>query len=59
MIERNLDFYEDIDRGQGIYIIAYKDGKTSGDLLRRLFVRLRRGIREKRAYQTIVKLPLG
>jgi hypothetical protein len=29
MIERNLDFYEDIDRGQGIYIIAYKDGKPS------------------------------
>jgi hypothetical protein len=30
MIERNLDFYEDIDRGQGIYIIAYKEGQASG-----------------------------
>ena len=29
MIERNMDFYEDIDRGQGIYIIAYKDGSPS------------------------------
>jgi hypothetical protein len=29
MIERNPDFYEDIDRGQGVYIIAHKDGKPS------------------------------
>jgi hypothetical protein len=29
MIERNMDFYEEIDRGQGIYIVAYKDGKPS------------------------------
>jgi hypothetical protein len=29
MIERNMAFYEDIDRGQGVYIIAYKDGKPS------------------------------
>jgi hypothetical protein len=29
MIERSTDLYEDIDRGQGVYIIAYKDGKPS------------------------------
>jgi hypothetical protein len=29
MIEENMDFYEDVDRGQGVYIIAYKDGKPS------------------------------
>lgn len=29
MIERNHDFYEDIERGQGVYIIAYKEGKPS------------------------------
>lgn len=29
MIERNMDFYEDIDRGQGVYIVAYKDDKPS------------------------------
>jgi hypothetical protein len=29
MIERNMDFYEDIDRGQGVYIVAHKDGKPS------------------------------
>jgi hypothetical protein len=29
MIETTLDFYEDIGRGQGIYIIAHKDGKPS------------------------------
>jgi hypothetical protein len=27
MIEANMDFFEDIDRGHGIYIIAYKDGE--------------------------------
>jgi hypothetical protein len=25
MIEANMDFYEDIERGQGIYIVVYKD----------------------------------
>ena len=29
MIVANQDFYEDIDRGQGVYIIVYKDGKPS------------------------------
>ena len=29
MIERNTAFYEDIERGQGVYIIAYQDGKPS------------------------------
>ena len=29
MIEQNMDFYEDIERGQGVYMIAYKDGKPS------------------------------
>ena len=29
MIEANTDFYEDIERGQGVYIIAYKDDKPS------------------------------
>lgn len=29
MIEENLDFYEEIERGQGVYIIAYRDGKPS------------------------------
>ena len=27
MIESNMDFYDDIERGQGIYIVVYKDGK--------------------------------
>ena len=27
MIEANMDFFEEIDRGQAIYIIAYRDGK--------------------------------
>lgn len=27
MIDANHDFFEDIERGQGIYIVAYKDGK--------------------------------
>ena len=27
MIEENLDFYEDIERGQGIYIVAYQNAK--------------------------------
>ena len=29
MIQTNMDFYEDIERGQGVYIIAYKDGRPS------------------------------
>ncbi len=29
MIERNHDFWEDIERGQGVYIIAHKDGNPS------------------------------
>lgn len=29
MIEENIDFFEEIERGQGVYIIAYKDGKPS------------------------------
>jgi hypothetical protein len=29
MIENNMEFYENIERGQGVYIIAYKDGKAS------------------------------
>lgn len=29
MIEADKDFYEDIERGQGIYIIVYKDDKPS------------------------------
>lgn len=27
MIERNMDFLEDVERGHGIYIIVYKDGR--------------------------------
>jgi hypothetical protein len=27
MIESNMEFYEDIERGQGIYIQVFKDGK--------------------------------
>ena len=29
MVEQNMDFYEDIERGQGIYIVIYKDGSPS------------------------------
>jgi hypothetical protein len=29
MIENNMDFYENIERGQGIYITVYKNGKPS------------------------------
>jgi hypothetical protein len=29
MIRQNLDFYDDIERGQGIYILAYEDGQPS------------------------------
>jgi hypothetical protein len=29
MIQKNLDFYEDIERGQGVYIVAYRDGQPS------------------------------
>lgn len=27
MVERNMDFLEDVDRGQGVYILLYKDGR--------------------------------
>ncbi len=27
MLERNMDFFEDIERGQGIYIVVYRDDK--------------------------------
>jgi hypothetical protein len=27
MIEKNHDFFEDIERGQGVYIVAYKNGQ--------------------------------
>jgi hypothetical protein len=27
MIEQNLDFFEDIERGHGVYILAHKNGK--------------------------------
>jgi hypothetical protein len=27
MLEANMDFFEDVDRGQGVYVIAYCDGK--------------------------------
>jgi hypothetical protein len=27
MVESNMDFYEDIERGQGIYIVVYKNGQ--------------------------------
>jgi hypothetical protein len=29
MIERNMEFLESIERGQGVYIIVYKDGNPS------------------------------
>jgi hypothetical protein len=27
MIEENMDFLEDVERGQAVYIVVYKDGK--------------------------------
>jgi hypothetical protein len=27
MIEENMDFLEDVERGQGVYILLYKDGQ--------------------------------
>ncbi len=27
MIEQNMDFLEDVERGQAVYIVVYKDGK--------------------------------
>jgi hypothetical protein len=27
MVEGNMDFLEDVDRGMGVYIILYRDGK--------------------------------
>jgi hypothetical protein len=29
MIEQNMEFLEAIERGQGVYVIVYKDGKPS------------------------------
>jgi hypothetical protein len=29
MIEKNMDFFEDMERGQGIYIIVYKNNEPS------------------------------
>ncbi len=29
MVEQNMDFFEDLERGQGIYIILYSDGRPS------------------------------
>jgi hypothetical protein len=29
MIQANMDFYDDIDRGQGIYIVVYKGDKPN------------------------------
>lgn len=29
MVERNMSFFEDVDRGQGVYIIVYKQNKPS------------------------------
>lgn len=26
MIEQNMEFFEDIERGQGVYVVVYKDG---------------------------------
>jgi hypothetical protein len=27
MIEQNMDFLEDVERGQAVYLVVYKDGK--------------------------------
>src|SRR5262249_23676184 len=27
MIEQNMDFMEDVERGQGVYVVAYRNGK--------------------------------
>ncbi|MHC4445598.1 MAG: hypothetical protein ACYTBZ_09845 [Planctomycetota bacterium] len=27
MVEQNMDFFEDVERCQGVYIVMYKDGK--------------------------------
>ena len=27
MVEQNMDFFEELDRGHGVYIVLYKDGK--------------------------------
>jgi hypothetical protein len=29
MIEQNMDFLDDIERGEGVYIIVYRDGSPS------------------------------
>jgi hypothetical protein len=30
MVEHNMDFLEDVERGQGVYIILYSNGKPDG-----------------------------
>jgi hypothetical protein len=30
MVEKNMDFLEDVQRGHGVYIVLYKDGKPDG-----------------------------
>jgi hypothetical protein len=27
MVEQNMNFFEDVERGQGVYIVLYKDGQ--------------------------------
>jgi len=29
MIEQNMDFLDDIERGEGVYFIVYKEGNPS------------------------------
>jgi hypothetical protein len=29
MVERNMDFFEELERGHGIYLIIYRDGLPS------------------------------
>ncbi len=29
MVEENMDFLEDVERGHGVYIILYQDGQPS------------------------------
>jgi len=37
MIEQNMDFLDDIERGEGVYIIVYKR-EALRNLFRRVFV---------------------
>jgi hypothetical protein len=29
MVDENMDFFEDVERGQGIYLLVYKDGQPN------------------------------